>query len=198
MTTGLRERKKVATRLALHRAALELTSRHGLDAVTVEAIAERADVSPRTFFNYFSSKVDAVVGMDPDDGARLVEGFAARPAHEPPLEALRAVHRERAAAMAADPGLWQLRLQVIGTHPVLAQRLMSAFAESERLLAEAVAHRTGTRVAADVYPTLLASVQACVMRTALHRWLAGDFGASLPDLVDEGWAVVAAGLPAPA
>jgi AcrR family transcriptional regulator len=197
MTTGLRERKKVATRLALHRAALELVTDRGLDAVTVDDIAERADVSPRTFFNYFPSKVDAVIGMDPDEPDRLVEAFTARPATESPVQALHEVQRERAVAMAADPGLWQLRLQVIGTHPVLVQRLMSAFAESERLLAEAVAERTGTRVADDVYPTLLASVQACVLRTALHRWHASGFSASPPALVDEGWAAVAAGLPAP-
>ena len=33
------------------------------------------------------------------------------------------------------------------------------------------------------------------MRTSLHRWLASDFTASLPDLVDEAWDVLAAGLP---
>ena len=50
-----------------------------------------------------------------------------------------------------------------------------------------IAERTGTRVGADVYPTLLAGVAGAAMRTALHRWLATDFTASLPDLVDEAW-----------
>jgi hypothetical protein len=35
------------------------------------------------------------------------------------------------------------------------------------------------------------------MRTALHRWFAGDFLAALPDLVDEAWDALEAGLPAP-
>jgi AcrR family transcriptional regulator len=197
VTTGLRERKKLATRLALHESALRLVAERGLDAVSVDDIAERADVSPRTFFNYFASKVDAVVGLDPAAPRRSCDAFTRRPASETPVEALRAVHRETATEMAREPELWPLRMQVIDAHPVLVQQLIASFAESERMLAEAIAERTGTRVGVDVYPTLLASVQACVMRTALHRWLGTDFTASLPALVDEGWDALAAGLPAP-
>src|SRR3954452_2536083 len=101
MTSGLRERKKLATRLALHRAALELVAERGLEHVSVDDIAARADVSPRTFFNYFSSKDDAVLGLDPDAMQRQVTELRARPAEEPPVEALRAVARAQAAEMAA-------------------------------------------------------------------------------------------------
>ena len=194
---GLRERKKVATRAALHEAALRLVAERGLDAVSVDDIAVRADVSPRTFFNYFSSKDDAVVGLDPAAPQHLAEQFAGRPADESPVTALRAVHQDMATEMAEDRELWPLRMQVIDAHPVLISRLIAGFGESERLLAEAIAARTGARVGADAYPTLLASVQACVLRTALHRWLATDFTASLPALVDEAWELLVAGLPAP-
>lgn len=60
----LRERKKQQTRQALHDAALTLVSAHGLDGVTVEQICADADVSPRTFFNYFTSKAHAALGLD--------------------------------------------------------------------------------------------------------------------------------------
>ncbi len=198
MTPGLRERKKLATRLALHEAALQLVAERGLDAVSVDDVAARADVSPRTFFNYFPTKDDAVLGLDPDDAGRLTAGLAALPAEESPLAALRAVQLEQAAAMAAEPeGLWPLRLRVIEAHPVLLTRLHAVFGRSERALAEAVAARTGTRVDVDVYPTLLAAVAGAAMRTALHRWLASDFTAPLPRLLGEAWDVLAAGLPAP-
>lgn len=62
--SGLRERKKQQTRQALHDAALTLVSAHGLDGVTIEQICADADVSPRTFFNYFSSKAHAALGLD--------------------------------------------------------------------------------------------------------------------------------------
>jgi AcrR family transcriptional regulator len=197
MTTGLRERKKVATRLALHRAALQLVAERGLDRVSIDEIAERADVSPRTFFNYFSSKDDAVVGLDPAAPQQQAEAFASRPADELPVQALRAVAVAQAAVMAEEPELWPLRLRVIEAHPALLARLTAGFGESDRALAAAIADRTGTLAQVDAYPQLLAHVAGAAMRSSLHRWLATDFTASLPDLVAEAWDLLAAGLPAP-
>jgi AcrR family transcriptional regulator len=197
VTSGLRERKKLATRLALHEAALRLVAERGLDHVSVDDIAARADVSPRTFFNYFSSKDDAVLGLDPDAMHRQVRALLDRPAGESPVEALRAVAREQALEMAGETEVWPLRLTVIDAHPVLIGRLAAMFGESERAMAAAIAERTGTRFGVDVYPTLLAGVAGVAMRTALHRWHATDFTASLPALVDEAWDVLAAGLPVP-
>src|SRR4051794_6651251 len=197
MTSGLRERKKLATRLALHEAALRLVAERGLDSVSVDDIAERADVSPRTFFNYFPSKDDAVLGLDPEVSGRQVEDFLARPADETPLEALRAVSRTQAAEMATDTELWPLRLRAIDANPALLARLAAVFGEAEKAMAEAIAQRSGTRYGVDAYPTLLAAVAGVATRTSLHRWLAGDFTAALPDLVDEAWDALASGLPTP-
>jgi AcrR family transcriptional regulator len=76
---GLRERKKRARRGAIVDAAQALVLQHGLDAVTVDAIAEAAGISTRTFFNYFDSKDDAVLGLaglnvPPDVEATFVAG----------------------------------------------------------------------------------------------------------------------------
>jgi len=197
VTSGLRERKKLATRLALHEAALRLVAERGLEHVSVDDIAARADVSPRTFFNYFPSKDDAVVGLDPAMPERQAAALLAQPADRSAVQALRAIAHQQAVEMAEEPELWPLRLQVIDSHSALLARLAAGFGESERILAAAIAERTGTRVGADVYPTLLAAVGAAAMRTALHRWLATDFTASLPDLVDEAWDALEAGLPSP-
>jgi AcrR family transcriptional regulator len=62
---GLRERKRLATRRASQFAVLELVAQRGLENVTVDEISRVADVSPRTFFNYFTSKEEALIGESP-------------------------------------------------------------------------------------------------------------------------------------
>ncbi|WP_146197220.1 TetR/AcrR family transcriptional regulator [Serinibacter arcticus] len=65
--TSLRERKKVQRRDALVAATRALVLERGLDGVTVEDVCAQVGVSPRTFFNYFATKEDAVLGHTLDD-----------------------------------------------------------------------------------------------------------------------------------
>ena len=83
--TSLRERKKLATRRSLRRHALDLVAQRGFMHVTVEDIAEAADVSPRTFFNYFPSKEAALFGADPERIARMRERVVHQAPGEPAL-----------------------------------------------------------------------------------------------------------------
>jgi AcrR family transcriptional regulator len=60
---SLRDRKRAETWAALHLSAAGTALDKGLECVTVDAVAADAGVSPRTFFNYFASKEDAVLGL---------------------------------------------------------------------------------------------------------------------------------------
>jgi AcrR family transcriptional regulator len=80
---GLRERKKRATRLAIHEAGMELFAERGFAATTVDAIAEAAGVSRATVFSYFPSKEEIVFG----DAATAIEALAARLRERPAGEA---------------------------------------------------------------------------------------------------------------
>lgn len=194
---GLRARKKIATRRSLQRAALDLVARRGLELVTVEDIAAAVDVSPRTFFNYFPSKEDALVGGDPEVPVRLARQLVNRPPTESPLAALRAVVVPYAEVDANEVDLLMLRMDVVEANPSLAPGMIGSFAEAERMLAQALSERTGRDVDDDAYPSLVAAVVVGALRASLNRWRAGAFTVSLAGLIDEAFGCLAAGLPAP-
>jgi AcrR family transcriptional regulator len=115
---SLRERKKLATRRQLRRVVLELVAERGLANVTVEDIAEAADVSPRTFFNYFPSKEAALFGGDPSRADELRDRVATAMPGESALSALRVVLAQDAETMAdelralgGDPADWLRRMK---------------------------------------------------------------------------------------
>jgi AcrR family transcriptional regulator len=191
---GRRDRKKSATREALRQAALRLALEHGYEQLTVEAITDAADVSVRTFFNYFTSKDDALLGPDPDRAAALADGLLARPAAEPPVMALRAVFEELAGSFAERQPLWQARMELVRANPQLWPRLHAGFNDFERSVAEAVASRTGCDPDADLYPGVVAAAAVGAMRVAVAQWRAGGESASLPALVMSAFDVLAAGL----
>ena len=83
---GLRALKKQMTHEAIAEAALKLTLDKGLDHATIDEIARRAFVSPRTFSNYFSCKEEAVVAADDHYTDDVVTALQKRPADEPPLQ----------------------------------------------------------------------------------------------------------------
>ena len=195
--SGLRARKKQATFDDLCAAALRLAAVAGPDGVTVEEISEAAGVSPRTFFNYFRCKEDAILGAEPERGAALLVRLAERPADEPPLEALRVALGGLAAELADDPEAWDLRLRLVREHPSLLARYLASLVELERTLAGALAERLGTDPERDPYPALVAAAAVSATRTSLRRWHAGAHCEPIQALLDEAFACLAGGLAQP-
>jgi len=77
--TNRRQRKMQETAARLTSVSRRLTVEHGLSGFTIEEVCREVDVSRRTFFNYFPSKEDAVLGVDPDDQLQLfAQEFLAR------------------------------------------------------------------------------------------------------------------------
>jgi AcrR family transcriptional regulator len=187
---GLRERKKRATRRTLQRAALELVAERGLANVTVEEIAAAADVSPRTFFNYFPGKDEALTGTDPADVDEICAAVATRPAEETPLAALREVFVARAERAAGDSGYWQLRMRVAQTYPELAARMIGASAALDARLTEVLAERTGADPDVDPRPALAAGIASAARRTSVRLWAASDFARPYPAVLAEAFDAV--------
>lgn len=180
---GLRELKKRATREALQLAALELVAERGLDGVTVEDITTTVGVSPRTFFNYFPTKEDALVGADPDILDHFLTALRQRPAGETPLASLRAVLLSDSARIEASRDRWRLRMALTAEHPEIFHAAASASARIDSALAEVLAKRSATDLNTSPLPRLVTGIASAVRRTALHLWARGDFTEPYPDVI---------------
>ena len=189
---GLRERKKAKTRAAIQQHALRLFREQGYDAITVEQIAEAAEVSSNTFFRYFPTKDDVVLydAVDP----LIFAAFVAQPAEVGPLQALRgalqavfatlpvtemAEQRERAALMVAVP---ELRM-----------RMLDQLADATQYLAELVAGRVGRRADDLAVRTFAGAVIGAMMGPLLAA--AADPAADYLAVMDASLAYLEAGLP---
>lgn len=193
---GLRERKKQFTRRTIADAAFMLTSEHGLDSVTIDQIADRAFVSPRTVSNYFSSKEAAIVAAHNSAPITLLGGLEDRPKDEAPLQSLRAVmtvairgwSREQLDALKAKDAL-------VERYPALLPHRMAQFEELEDAISAAVAERSGADPERDALPRLIAGAATTAVKTAIRVWdrTGGDADA-IADLVDQAFVDLEAGL----
>ncbi|MFF2405399.1 TetR/AcrR family transcriptional regulator [Streptomyces sp. NPDC058092] len=141
-TMGLRERKKLKTRIAIRRATYRLISEQGYDATTIEQIAEAAEVSPSTVFRYFATKEDIVLTdeYDPVMEAELRN----RPADEPPLESLRFIMAEALTAfLASEEEELRQRTRLMVEVPAIRARMTETMSDTAKVLAQALADRSG-------------------------------------------------------
>jgi AcrR family transcriptional regulator len=134
---GLRERKKHATRKAIHDAGMRLFAERGFAATTMEQVAEAADVSRATVFTYFASKEDIVFGDAPLALAALADQLREAPATIP---AVRDWLRPLTGWMEPDL-LVQRRLAL--EVPAVGARRAQLFRQVERVVGDAIAAELG-------------------------------------------------------
>ncbi|WP_329064062.1 TetR/AcrR family transcriptional regulator [Amycolatopsis sp. NBC_01480] len=197
---GLRERKKLETHRTLATIAVRLVGERGLDQVTVEDIAAEAGVSARTFFNYFASKEDSVVIAYADyveRSRRLVDRLTAQPRELGVRDALVAALRDDLAEIDAERDEWLTRIRIIKENPGLTLRAMSLNSEAVQPTVAALARRSGTDPAKDVYPSLVLSAVGAAVNAALMLWRDLDGKRPLLEIFDEAVAALAGGLADP-
>jgi AcrR family transcriptional regulator len=154
---GRRERKRLETRNGLAAVALELFAERGFDAVTVNDIADRADVDPSTFFRHFGSK-EAVIFSDLGGWTGgLGDALRAQPAELPLLETMRAGIKGLVAMLILDIDNERRRAELIESSPsVRAQGLVVREAVIDEV-ALAIAERMAVDPVRDSRPYLLAA-----------------------------------------
>lgn len=152
----------------LEQAALELFQEQGYDGTTVAQIAERANLTERSFYRWFTDKREVLFGDDDLEACYLPvieaapEGLGALPtllaafAHTPEVLRPREFVLGRAAVIAASP-------------PLRERELIKMVTLAEKLVAALV--RRGYE---DQTATLAADIGSAILRLATRRWLLGD------------------------
>ncbi|MFF2899432.1 TetR/AcrR family transcriptional regulator [Streptomyces sp. NPDC057966] len=172
---GLRERKKLRTRIAIRQAAYRLIAEQGYEATTVEQIAAAAEVSPSTVFRYFPAKEDIVL-TDEYDGI-LAAALRGRPAGEPPLESLRHVLAEVLAELLAT-GEQELRqrTRLMVEVPAVRARTAGSMPDTAGALADALAARTGREPGDLTVRVFVAAVLGTLREVTLYWGEQGQEG----------------------
>jgi len=163
IAVGLRERKKTETRAALAAAALRLALEKGADNVRVDEIAEAANVSPRTYNNYFASRDQAIVaGITASRALAVASALRARPSGEPLVDSIIAAFAEQYREPPTEA------LTLITSTPSLREAYLDSTASMEPPIAEVIAERLGKdSVGAEV----LAAAVSAAARIAVQRWV---------------------------
>ena len=149
--SGLRQRKRAATRGAITATARALTAERGLNGYTVEEVCEAAGISRRTFFNYFPTKEDAIIGHADDDvPADIIDEFVAGGSDSPSGEISPTLFRDLVRLslqlsehMSASEEETRQLIAVVKKEPQLILRIMGVTEQREAQFARDVARREG-------------------------------------------------------
>lgn len=190
----IRERTRRLAQIELTSVAQDLFVAQGYDGTTVDQIAAAAGMSKRTFFRYFPSKDDLVIGKYDLFADRMAEALDERPADEPVWQSLRRVFditldyvqddHERARNDAMD--------EIVRSTPQLYARYLEKMQRVQELLIGRVAARLGNR---DVEPTdprpaaIVGAAFAC-MQAARQAWFASDRSEAFGSYLDSAMSIL--------
>lgn len=198
---GLRERKKRATRQAISNVATRLFQERGFENVSVSEIADAANVSKMTVFNYFARKEDLYFDQGLSDMVLVERALQQRAANVSPLAALQAlVHSmvdERQVQVRFTAGVsafWR----AVRESPALRARARELRDEFENSLTQLLQTSIGSdEPSARLLAGMLVAAWRVAYTTALRRQRAGDSAANVRaaflDTIDQAFAILRKG-----
>jgi len=188
--TGLRERKKQKTKEAIQREAMRLFQEQGYEETTIEEIAEAAEISPSTFFNYFPTKEDLVLydRYDP----MMASLMLARPSEEPPSVVMNYMLEALAEMLKRDQDIVMARARLALQVPALRARFWEELERARDLLTSVIAARTG-RDAEDFELRVLAMALVAATFEATQEFMRRGGRGNMLELVNRALDVVQIG-----
>jgi AcrR family transcriptional regulator len=193
----IRERTRRLAQSELTSVAQDLFATQGYDATTVDQIAAAAGMSKRTFFRYFPSKDDLVIGKYDLFADRMAEALDERPANEPVWESLRRVFdltldyvqddHQRSRNEAMD--------EIVRSTPQLYARYLEKMQRVQQLLIGRVAARLtgGDYDPSDPRPAAIVGAAFACMQAARQAWFASDRSEAFASYLDNSMSTLHAG-----
>ena len=182
---GLREMKKERTRSDIVRVATRMFAARGFDEVTVEEIAAEAEVSHRTFYRYFATKEELVLGPSQHGLDDFVAKFAERPRSESVIASVRDVIMDLAANYEHDFEHDRQRAALVRSTPSLQQRQYERHTAFENAMVPLISQRLGVDPGDDVRPALIAGCAVAAIRAATSQWLLGEASRPFLPIVEQ-------------
>ena len=167
-TTGLRERKKAETRTAISRAVMRLALEHGLDAVNADDIAAAANVSVRTFHNYFGNKQEALVAAWHSEFEVHVTALRSDPRTSPSSCPSSTSSAGSPPASPTSPTPRRPRSTSCGPASRSPGSRSVLLDEEIRMVIGVVAARTGTDPEIDIYPHMVTAAAIAAIVTSFQ------------------------------
>ncbi len=194
---GLRDRKRQRTRQALISAAMRLFEEKGYEQATVAEIAAAADVSTKTFFNYFASKDEVLF---PHLSARIDDAVAIikqrKPTESMSDVLLKAMDHMLANAVRdeLDGGLASVRLPMIISVPSVQAATLHRYFQAETRLAEALHDAYPDLLDAPAAGAVIGSLMGAALAAALICLQRGDTTEQVQAAVHQAISIAMAGL----
>lgn len=174
------------------RTAMELFLARGFDATTIDDIAAAAGISRRSFFRYFGTKEDVVLGDLATRGDLIRQALEARPDSEDAWQALcAALHSVKDSIYETSEEMLAV-VKMVHQTPSLRGRCLEKHLQWQAMLVPEVRRRLGADPSdpLDVRAeALVASVLTC-LDVAGQAWGRSDGKAALEDLFDAATAAV--------
>jgi AcrR family transcriptional regulator len=186
VTDGLRERKKLETRQQLMYIAMRLFAERGFDAVTVPDIAAEANVSPSTFFRYFTSKAGVVFGLATSRLAVLQGQLDDRPADTPALTVAHTFLHGLLSEIDAAADVFHTQQELVERYPPIAAEQAGVFRAAQAMMATALAADMKKKTVLEC--EMIASAAADAYFVTLRAW--HRHGGNLADNFEACWLLV--------
>src|SRR6266498_2846035 len=183
----VRERTRRAIRDELTQLAKDLFVEKGYDETTIDDLAAAAGMSKRTFFRYFASKEELVMGKYEFFGQQLAEDLAARPAGEPLWVSLRQIFGRVADHVEGDARATELVAmeKIVRDHPTLNASYLERVSRMQELVLDEVRTRTGRPDPADPRTAAIVGAAFSCLIAAWTTWLTTNQAQPFGDLLDQ-------------